>query len=116
MNESEIKTTSLELEKTFNKYYNSSAELAYRFATTAHRAIQEDAAHFAIEYLLMLGEMYHSGQYDVRNEFAAKLGSEILQCANAIKSNDPDNEFQILRIRLKIHQKNADKAINGKFY
>lgn len=116
MNESEIKIASLELEKLFNQYFHSSENLAYRFATTAHRAIQEDVARFAIEYLFMLGEMYHSGQYDGRNETAAKLGSEILQCANAVYGIDPDGEFPILRIRIMNHEKNAGKAIDGKFY
>ena len=112
----DIKIISQQLENLFNSSFVSSEELAYQFATTAHRAIQEDVARFAIEYLFMLGEMHDSYQYDGRNENAAKLGSEILTCASSLQNNDPDNEFQMLRYRLKCHQQNADKAVNGKFY
>ena len=112
----DTKIISQQLENLFNSSFVSSEELAYQFATTAHRAIQEDVARFAIEYLFMLGEMHDSYQFDGRNENAAKLGSEILQCARAVENNDPDNEFQILRFRVKNHKANAEKAINGKFY
>ena len=112
----ETKLVSFELEKLFNDSCIRPTELAYRFATTAHRAIQRDVARFAIEYLFMLGEMYHSGQYDGRNEDMAKLGSEILQCANAVYGIDPDLEYPVLHAALNWHQQNADKQLNGNFY
>lgn len=99
-------TVAHQIENAINTSFSPTAE-AYNFVLNAHRHLQNQMAKFCIEYLLMLGEVRITHQYDERNENAAELGWELKTIMENDMALDTSN-WEIQRA-LQNHKSNEDK-------